>query len=169
MKLWGGRFESGPSEVFERFSGSLDFDRKLVFADVEGSRAFAKALARAGIVNAAECERLLQAFEEIGREAREKNYFDGATDEDVHTFVIRKLGEKVGSLAGKIHTGRSRNEQVSLDIRLYLRAAIDTLLGDITSLLQSLLSLAKKHPNTVIPGYTHLRRAQAVLWPHYLL
>jgi argininosuccinate lyase len=169
MKLWGGRFESGPSEIFERFSGSLDFDRKLVFADVEGSRAFAKALARAGIVNAAECERLLQAFEEIGGEAREKNYFDGATDEDVHTFVIRKLGEKVGSLAGKIHTGRSRNEQVSLDIRLYLRTAADALLGGLAELMRVLLSLAQKYPNAVIPGYTHLRRAQAVLWPHYLL
>ncbi|HMJ61782.1 MAG TPA: argininosuccinate lyase [Bryobacteraceae bacterium] len=169
MKLWGGRFETGPSEVFEQFSGSLDFDRKLVFADVEGSRAFAKALARAGIVSAAECERLLHAFEEIGREAREKNYFDGATDEDVHTFVIRKLGEKVGALAGKIHTGRSRNEQVSLDTRLYLRTAADALLGGLAELMGALLSLAGKYPDAVIPGYTHLRRAQAVLWPHYLL
>jgi len=169
MKLWGGRFETGPSEVFEQFSGSLDFDRKLVFADVEGSRAFAKALARAGIVNATECERLLHAFEEIGREAREKNYFDGATDEDVHTFVIRKLGEKVGALAGKIHTGRSRNEQVSLDTRLYLRTAADALLGGLAELMGALLSLAGKYPDAVIPGYTHLRRAQAVLWPHYLL
>jgi argininosuccinate lyase len=169
MKLWGGRFETGPSEVFERFSGSLDFDRKLVFADVEGSRAFAKALERAGIVNAAECEQLLRAFEEIGREAREKNYFDGATDEDVHTFVIRKLGEKVGALAGKIHTGRSRNEQVSLDTRLYLRTAADALLGALAEWMRALLSLAEKYPDAVIPGYTHLRRAQAVLWPHYLL
>jgi argininosuccinate lyase len=169
MKLWGGRFESGPSEVFERFSGSLDFDRKLVFADAEGSRAFAKALARAGIVSAAECECLLQAFEEIGREAQEKNYFDGATDEDVHTFVIRKLGEKVGPLAGKIHTGRSRNEQVSLDTRLYLRTAADALLDGLAGLMRALLSLAQKYPDAVIPGYTHLRRAQAVLWPHYLL
>jgi argininosuccinate lyase len=169
MKLWGGRFETGPSEVFEQFSGSLDFDRKLIFADVEGSRAFAKALARAGIVNAGECERLLQAFEEIGNEAREKNYFDGATDEDVHTFVIRKLGEKVGALAGKIHTGRSRNEQVSLDTRLYLRTAADALLGGLAEWMRALLSLAGKYPDAVIPGYTHLRRAQAVLWPHYLL
>src|SRR5882757_9219546 len=169
MKLWGGRFETGPSEVFEQFSGSLDFDRKLIFADVEGSRAFAKALARAGIVNAAECERLLQAFEEIGREAREKNYFDGATDEDVHTFVIRKLEEKVGALAGKIHTGRSRNEQVSLDTRLYLRSAAETTLEQLAELMGALLVLAQKYPAAVIPGYTHLRRAQAVLWPHYML
>jgi argininosuccinate lyase len=169
MKLWGGRFESGPSEVFERFSGSLDFDRRLVFADIEGSRAFANALARAGIVTTTERDRLIQAFEEIGREAREVSYFEGATDEDVHTFVIRKLGEKVGHLAGKIHTGRSRNEQVSLDTRLYLRTAADTLLIGLLELMGALLELAEKYPAAVIPGYTHLRRAQAVLWPHYLL
>jgi argininosuccinate lyase len=169
MKLWGGRFESGPSEVFERFSGSLDFDRKLVFADIEGSRAFANALARAGIVTTAERDRLLQAFEEIGREAREANYFEGASDEDIHTLVIRKLEEKVGPLAGKIHTGRSRNEQVSLDTRLYLRTAADTLLIGLSGLMGALLELAEKYPAAVIPGYTHLRRAQAVLWPHYLL
>jgi argininosuccinate lyase len=169
MKLWGGRFESGPSEIFERFSGSLHFDRKLVFADIEGSQAFARALAQAGIVTDAECRQLVEAFDEIAREARKPHYFDGASDEDVHTFVIRKLGEKVGALSAKIHTGRSRNEQVSLDTRLYLRAAADTLLRQTADLAESLLALARKYGDAVIPGYTHLRRAQAVLWPHYLL
>lgn len=169
MKLWGGRFETGPSKVFEEFSGSLDFDRKLVFADVEGSQAFARALARQGILTNGECQELVAAFEEIRHEAENPHYFDGATDEDVHTFVIRKLGEKVGPLAGKIHTGRSRNEQVSLDIRLYLRAAIGNLLGEVRDLMSVLLDLAERYRYAVIPGYTHLRRAQAVLWPHYLL
>lgn len=169
MKLWGGRFESGPSEVFEQFSGSLHFDRKLIFADVEGSQAFAKALRAQGILTEEECQRLLSAFAEIGREARDSGYFHEANDEDVHTFVIRKLGEKVGALSAKIHTGRSRNEQVSLDIRLYLRAAVDMLLPELAGLMEALLTLAKKYPDAVVPGYTHLRRAQAVLWPHYLL
>jgi argininosuccinate lyase len=169
MKLWGGRFETGPSEVFEQFSGSLHFDRKLVFADVEGSQAFARALARQNILSADECGRLIAAFEEIGREANDPKYFEGADDEDVHTFVIRKLTEKVGALSAKIHTGRSRNEQVSLDIRLYLRSSCDVLLRELTGLLGQLLALAGKYPDAVIPGYTHLRRAQAVLWPHYLL
>ena len=137
MKLWGGRFETGASEVFEAFSGSLDFDRKLISADVQGSQAFARALAHVGILTREECARLVEAFYEIGLEAKDPHYFDGAEDEDVHTFVIRKLGEKVGSLAGKIHTGRSRNEQVSLDLRLYLRAAIDTLLSDAAALMTS--------------------------------
>jgi argininosuccinate lyase len=169
MKLWGGRFETGPSEVFEQFSGSLHFDGKLIHADVEGSQAFARALERAGILNPEECASLVKAFAEIGAEAQDPKYLDGATDEDIHTFVIRKLGEKVGALAGKIHTGRSRNEQVSLDTRLYLRASADALLTLLAGLMGGLLDLADQYPDAVIPGYTHLRRAQAVLWPHYLL
>jgi len=169
MKLWGGRFEAGPSQVFEDFSGSLHFDRKLIFADVKGSQAFARALGRQGILTDGEVRQLTEAFAEIGEEAADPKYFEGATDEDVHTFVIRKLGEKVGALAGKIHTGRSRNEQVSLDVRLYLRSSAETLLRQLSELMGELLVLARKYPQVVIPGYTHLRRAQAVLWPHYLL
>jgi argininosuccinate lyase len=169
MKLWGGRFETGPSQVFEDFSGSLHFDGKLIHADVEGSQAFARALQRAGILTTEECAKLVAAFAEIGEEANNPSYLQGANDEDIHTFVIRKLGEKVGALSGKIHTGRSRNEQVSLDTRLYLRASADTLLALLADLLAGLLDLANKYPDAVIPGYTHLRRAQAVLWPHYLL
>lgn len=169
MKLWGGRFETGPSEVFEQFSGSLHFDRKLIAADVEGSQAFARALTKIGILTTDECQKLVDAFATIGKEAQEPKYFDGADDEDVHTFVIRKLKEKAGALADKIHTGRSRNEQVSLDTRLYLRTSATTILKQLTDLLGELLTLAKKYPDAVIPGYTHLRRAQAVLWPHYLL
>jgi len=169
MKLWGGRFETGPSEVFEQFSGSLHFDGRLIFADVQGSQAFARALARAGILSSDESDRLALAFEEIGTEALDPKYLEGAKDEDVHTFVIRKLQEKTGALAGKIHTGRSRNEQVSVDTRLYLRAAAETLLTQLANLMGALLDLAANYPQAVIPGYTHLRRAQAVLWPHYLL
>jgi len=169
MKLWGGRFESGPSEVFERFSNSLHFDRRLIFADIRGSQAFARALTKQGILTENECARLIEAFDQIARDARNPQYFHGATDEDVHTFVIRKLGELVGPLAEKIHTGRSRNEQVSLDIRLYLRECVDTLLRLLAGFMGELLALAHKYPQAIIPGYTHLRRAQAVLWPHYLL
>ena len=169
MKLWGGRFETGPSEVFEQFSGSLHFDSKLIFADVQGSQAFARALERAGILSAQECDQIVAAFDAIAHEALNPDYLRGASDEDVHTFVIRQLGSKVGALAGKIHTGRSRNEQVSLDVRLYLRASAETILEQLTQLMSALLALAEKYPQAVIPGYTHLRRAQAVLWPHYLL
>jgi argininosuccinate lyase len=169
MKLWGGRFERGPSEIFERFSGSLDFDRRLIAADLAGSQAFARALERVGILDSQECARLVEAFDAIAVESREPEFFAGATDEDVHTFVIRKLQERVGALAGKIHTGRSRNEQVSLDTRLWLRGEIDAVQARLVRLMQALLDFADRYPDAVVPGYTHLRRAQAVLWPHYLL
>jgi argininosuccinate lyase len=169
MKLWGGRFETGPSEVFERFSGSLDFDRRLIDADIRGSQAFARALERVGILTAEERARIVAAFGQIRAEAAQPAFYDGATDEDVHTLVIRKLKEKAGVIADKIHTGRSRNEQVSLDTRLWLREECDRARGLLAGLLRALLDLAGRYPDAVIPGYTHLRRAQAVLWPHYLL
>src|SRR3989441_6778807 len=169
MKLWGGRFEAGPSEVFERFSGSLHFDRRLIDADIRGSQAFARALERLGILTADERARIVEAFEAMRAEAAAAEFFAGAIDEDVHTLVIRKLKERVGGLADKIHTGRSRNEQVSLDVRLWLRDECDRVRALIAALMESLLDLAERYPHAVIPGYTHLRRAQAVLWPHYLL
>jgi argininosuccinate lyase len=169
MKLWGGRFASGPSEVFERFSGSLHFDKKLLDADCRGSQAFARALERAGILTADEREKLVAAFEQIRTDARDPKFLEGAADEDVHTFVIRKLKDHVGGLADKIHTGRSRNEQVSLDVRLWLREQIDADLELLVNLMTALTGIARKYPHAIIPGYTHLRRAQAVPWTHYLL
>jgi argininosuccinate lyase len=169
MKLWGGRFESGPSEVFERFSGSLDFDRRLIDADIRGSQAFARALERAGILSAEERASIVEAFEEIRAESLAPVFYAGATDEDVHTLVIRKLKERAGKVADKIHTGRSRNEQVSLDTRLWLREECDRVRALLSGLMRVLLDLAGRYPDAVIPGYTHMRRAQAVLWPHYLL
>ncbi|HWE51933.1 MAG TPA: argininosuccinate lyase [Bryobacteraceae bacterium] len=169
MKLWGGRFESGPSEVFERFSNSLHFDRRLLDADVRGSQAFARSLARAGVLTADECACITGAFESIREDAKKAGFFDGANDEDVHSFVIAKLKDRVGSLAGKIHTGRSRNEQVSLDTRLWLRDECDRARELLQGLMGELLDLAAKYPDAIVPGYTHMRRAQAVLWPHYLL
>jgi argininosuccinate lyase len=169
VKLWGGRFETGPSEVFERFSGSLHFDKRLIDADIRGSQAFARALERVGILIAEERRELVGAFETMRAEAREPAFYDGADDEDVHTLVIRKLKLKVEGLADKIHTGRSRNEQVSLDIRLWLRDQIDVTRELLGGLMSALLMLARRYPDAVIPGYTHMRRAQAVLWPHYLL
>ena len=146
MKLWGGRFEEGPSEVFERFSGSLDFDRRLIHADIQGSQAFARALESVGILTAVERAQLVDAFDEMGRAANAPEFYTGATDEDVHTLVIRKLKEKTGGLADKIHTGRSRNEQVSLDTRIWLRDECDRTRDLLKHLLHTLLDLARKYP-----------------------
>ena len=169
MKLWGGRFERGPSEVFERFSNSLAFDRRLFGADIRGSQAFARALERVGILTAEERAAIVEAFDLIREESRQRAFFEGATDEDVHTLVIRKLKERAGAVADKIHTGRSRNEQVSLDTRLWLRERIDQTRSLLVELMGGLVALARRYPEAVLPGFTHMRRAQAVLWPHYLL
>ena len=132
MKLWGGRFEQGADgmfqrDVFERFSGSLHFDRRLIHADIRGSQAFARALERIGILTVEESSALVDALDALDREAQAPGFFSQAEDEDVHTLVIRKLHERVGALADKIHTGRSRNDQVSLDVRLWLREEIDAI------------------------------------------
>ncbi len=169
MKLWGGRFATGPSEIFERFSESLSFDKRLVDVDCRGSQAFARALEQVGVLDGAERAAIVDAFEHIRSEAKSPGFFEGATDEDVHTLVIRKLHERVGALADKIHTGRSRNEQVSLDIRLWLREEIDVIAHRLLGVQDALLGVARAYPKAVIPGYTHTRRAQAVLWPHYIL
>jgi argininosuccinate lyase len=169
MKLWGGRFEAGPSEAFQRFSWSLHFDKRFLDADIRGSQTFARELARVGVVTTAERDQLIAAFDQIRQDALGPDFFEGADDEDVHTVVIRKLKEKAGALADKIHTGRSRNEQVSLDARLWLRDEIDRSVTLLTGLLDSLVHIAQRYPDAVIPGYTHTRRAQAVLWPHYIL
>ena len=137
MKLWGGRFETGPSEVFERFGCSLHFDKKLIRADIQGSQAFARALERVGILTADERAALVAAFDSLLVESESAAFYEGATDEDVHTLVIRKLKDKVAALADKIHTGRSRNEQVSLDVRLWLRGEIDVALEGVRGFLES--------------------------------
>ncbi|MBI2685414.1 MAG: argininosuccinate lyase [Acidobacteria bacterium] len=169
LQLWGGRFQSGPSATFEAFSGSLHFDKRLVDCDIRGSQAFARALERVGILTGDEREKLVTSFDQMRLEAKEAAFYEGAADEDVHTLVIRKLKEKTAGLADKIHTGRSRNEQVSLDTRLWLRETIDETRTLLREFLRELLALAKRHAESVIPGYTHMRRAQPVLWAHYCL
>jgi argininosuccinate lyase len=169
MQLWGGRFEHGPSKVFERFSNSLAFDRRLIDADIRGSQAFARALERVGILSAQERTAIVEAFDRIREESRRPGFFEEATDEDIHTLVIRKLKEKAGAVADKIHTGRSRNEQVSLDTRLWLRETTDQIRSLLVELMAALVGLARGYPDALLPGLTHTRLAQAVLWPHYLL
>ncbi len=171
MKLWGGRFSEGSSEAFERFSGSLHFDKELFDADIAGSQAWSRALQRVGIFNEDEGTILRVALEELLEDARnDPGYFE-VNDEDVHTLVLRKLGEKRGmsELAQRLHTGRSRNEQVSTDLRLWIRREIRGNITQIYELLDALLTQAEQNTKLVMPGYTHLRRAQPVLWGHYLL
>ena len=171
-KLWGGRFEKGPGERLENFSRSLQFDYRLALADIRGTKAYAGELQRAGILTRAENARAGQALDALARAAKAAgpDFFAGASEEDIHTFVLSKLRERIGMLADKLHTGRSRNEQVALDFRLWLMEdAIGPAQQALRELMAALVAQAERHPAVVLPGYTHLRRAQPVLWPHYLL
>jgi argininosuccinate lyase len=169
MKLWGGRFAAETSQAFEKFSGSLHFDRRLADADIRGSQAYARALERVGVLTADEREQIVAAFEGMRGDARSPAFFEGADDEDVHTLIIRKLKERAGALADKIHTGRSRNDQVSLDVRLWLRDEIDGARALLRELLAAMIKMAGENHDAIVCGYTHTRRAQPVLWAHYLL
>jgi argininosuccinate lyase len=170
MKLWGGRFTGEADAEFAQFNGSFSFDKRLIEADIEGSFAQAEALVKAGILTADEAGQISEALQEILRRSREeKDYLNSRDSEDVHSFVEAELVALIGDAGFKLHTGRSRNDQVATDLRLFLRGEIDNTLRFISDMQEALLSLAEANFDCIIPGYTHLQRAQPVLLPHYLL
>lgn len=169
--LWGGRFAKPASQALEALSFSLHFDYRLAHADVMGTLAYAGALQRAGILSKAEYGKAARALKKLATEveARGADYFAGRREEDVHTYVLSRLREQIGTLADKLHTGRSRNEQVALDFRIWTKQAIRAQQAALKGLLEALLTAARAHQSVIIPGYTHLRRAQPVLFSHTLL
>jgi argininosuccinate lyase len=170
MKLWGGRFKGEADAEFARFNASFAFDRRLIEADIEGSLAHAEALAAASILTEAEARRIAWALNEILRRAREdKGYLDSREAEDVHSFVEAELVAALGDPGYKLHTGRSRNDQVATDLRLFLRGEIDETRESIRDVQRALIELAEANRDCAIPGYTHLQRAQPILFAHYLL
>ncbi|GJQ29799.1 MAG: argininosuccinate lyase [Phycisphaerae bacterium] len=181
MALWGGRFESGPDAFFRALNDSLRFDYRLAKHDIAGSTAWARAIARAGVLSAEELTRLEKALGELaGLVEREPEAPLGAVlghgsesratqDEDIHSWVERQLIIRVGDLGKKLHTGRSRNDQVATDLRLWTREAIDDRLAELLACRRSLVALAEREIGTVLPGYTHLQRAQPVLLAHWCL
>ncbi len=169
-KLWGGRFVSEEDPFFAEFNDSLFFDRELLEADIEGSLAYARALERAGVFTRKErlaVERGLRLIRQESRQDPQAIARSGA--EDVHSYVEEALGGKVGSLALKLHTGRSRNDQVATDLRLYLRQKEKNIESRIHQLLETIANAAQRHFQVIAPGYTHLQRAQPVLFAHHLL
>ncbi len=171
MGMWGGRFAGQTDSLMRRFGDSLPFDRRLALADIRGSEAYARALARAGLLTAQECDLLLSGLarlrEEFGPAAPSGEA--APADEDIHSLVERRLGELVGPVAGKLHTGRSRNDQVATDLRLYLLAEIPSLRQALAGVQAALLEQADAHPETIVPGYTHLQQAQPILLAHWFL
>jgi argininosuccinate lyase len=169
VTLWSGRFDSTPDPAAFDFGVSFGFDRALFEDDVAGSLAWAEALGRAGVLAPDDVAAILGGLNAILEEGRRNPAFVNGPDEDVHSFVERQLVERIGDAGRRLHTGRSRNEQVSLDLRLYLRRRIPLLTGRLADVVSACADLAERAGDALMPSYTHLRRAQPVLVAHFFL
>lgn len=167
--LWGGRFRGELDPVMARMNRSVDFDRRLWRADIRGSQAYARALGRAEVLTQSEVEALVAGLEAVYAEFESGEFRFLESDEDIHTAVERRLKERIGDVAGKLHTGRSRNDQVATDMRLFLLDAIGELGEALGALEEALLDRAGETAAVIMPGYTHLQRAQPVTFGHWLM
>ncbi|EDY87200.1 argininosuccinate lyase [gamma proteobacterium HTCC5015] len=168
-KPWGGRF-SEPTDAFvEAFTASIQFDQRLYRHDIAGSRAHARMLGHVGVLDSAEVDAILNGLDEIEADIERGGVEWSISLEDVHMNIEARLTDKIGIAGKKLHTGRSRNDQVATDIRLYLRDEIDAILVEVERLLRGLLELAEKNADTIMPGFTHLQVAQPVTFGHHLM
>lgn len=168
-KPWGGRFSEGTDPLVEDFTSSVHFDSRLYKYDIEGSIAHAEMLSRQGLITKAEAKRIVRALKEIEEEIEKGKFVPSKEFEDIHMNIEARLIQKIGNAGKKLHTARSRNDQVSLDIKLYLRSECRKILKKISLLQDEILNLAQEHINTIMPGYTHMQRAMPVLLSQHLL
>ena len=167
--MWGGRFRASPAGAFERLNASIPFDVRLAPYDIRGSIAHARMLGTCGIVSERESAELVRGLEAVLEEVEAGAFAPYVSDEDVHTAVERRLREVVGDVALKLHTGRSRNDQVALDVRLFVRDAAEEIREAVLAAMRALVEVAERERDLILPGYTHLQRAQPLLLSHHLL
>jgi argininosuccinate lyase len=168
-KLWGGRFADGTADSVEAFTASIDVDSRLYRHDIAGSIAHAKMLARQRIIPARDAQKIVRGLKSIEREIDRGKFVFSSADEDIHMNIERRLSEKIGAAGRKLHTARSRNDQVALDMRLFLREEVALIIETLQMLQQELTGAARKNLDVIMPGYTHLQRAQPVRFAHHLL
>jgi argininosuccinate lyase len=168
-KPWQGRFSEATDAFVEAFTASVSFDRRLYKQDIAGSKAHARMLAKVGVLTEAENQQIQQGLSEIEADIEQGRFEWSVSLEDVHMNIEARLTGKIGAVGKKLHTGRSRNDQVATDIRLYLREGIDTALGELHRLQSGLVDLAAQHIDTIMPGFTHLQVAQPVSFAHHLM
>uniref|UniRef100_A0A8C7V6L9 Argininosuccinate lyase n=1 Tax=Oncorhynchus mykiss TaxID=8022 RepID=A0A8C7V6L9_ONCMY len=168
-KLWGGRFVGDTDPIMEKFNASIAYDKRMWDADIRGSKAYAKALEKAKLVTAEEKDNILHGMDQIHDEWAKGVFEVKPGDEDIHTANERRLKELIGEPAGKLHTGRSRNDQVVTDMRLWLRDAISILKGNALQLITTMVERAAVEIDVLFPGYTHMQRAQPIRWSHWIL
>jgi argininosuccinate lyase len=170
MILWGGRFSGRRDPRFEAFSESFSLDQRFILYDLRVNLAYVEELGRVGVLKPSEARRLRRGLAAIRRHViRNPGWAGGQSSEDVHTWVEAQLGRRIGAVAGKLRTGRSRNDLVATEARLYAKDVIDDLEQALAAMLEALLSQARRHPRVVMPGYTHLQPAQPILFAHYAL
>lgn len=168
-KLWGGRFEQSADALMAQFNDSIGFDHRLWEADILGSQAYAEALCAASVLSADEAQQITQGLELVRGEWAGGSFVLRPEDEDIHTAVERRLHELIGPVAGKLHTGRSRNDQVATDLRLFLRQAMTNLEEHVTAMQSAILVVAEQNIDLILPGYTHMQPAQPIRFSHWLL
>ena len=168
MKLWGGRFTKETNQLVHNFNASLSFDQKFYHQDIEGSIAHVKMLAKQGILTTEDRDAIIEGLEGIRRDLESGALTFTAEHEDIHSFVEAVLTERIGEAGKRLHTGRSRNDQVALDMKLYTRDEIDELDGLVKSLLEELLKLMEENLDTYMPGFTHLQKAQPITLAHHM-
>ncbi len=166
--LWGGRFEKETAQAVYDFNASIRFDKRLLQEDIEGSIVHVRMLGKQGILTAEEAEQIEEALVQIAEDVKDGHLTVSESFEDVHSFVEATLIERIGDTGKKLHTGRSRNDQVALDMRLYTRKQVDETATALYELLQTLLSLMEEHKETIMPGFTHLQKAQPTTLAHHL-
>ncbi|KAG7321439.1 hypothetical protein KOW79_015854 [Hemibagrus wyckioides] len=168
-KLWGGRFVGNTDPIMEKFNASISYDQRMWDADIKGSKAYVKALHKAKLVTQEEMVQIRDGLDWVWGEWSSGTFQIKPGDEDIHTANERRLKELIGEAAGKLHTGRSRNDQVVTDMRLWLRDAITTLKGNTVQLITTMVERAAAEINILFPGYTHMQRAQPIRWSHWIL
>ncbi len=168
-KLWQGRFSGKTAPIVEAFTSSIQVDRRLYTYDIQGSIAHCQTLAKAAVITNAEAEVLIEGLEKIRGEIDSGQFQFDDRLEDIHMHIETRLGEIVGPLAQKLHTARSRNDQVALDVRMYLRDATSRIIRQLRALQKVIVALGKRNLDAILPGYTHLQRAQPILLPHHLM
>lgn len=167
--MWSGRFTQPTNELVEAYTASIPFDRRLVKEDIQGSLAHVRMLGRIGVLTADEVKTIVDGLETVQQKIENGEVTFSVADEDIHMSVEKWLTETIGPLGGKLHTGRSRNDQVALDLHLYVRKVTVQVVEWLAQLIQSLLDQAEAHVDTILPGYTHLQRAQPIRFAHHLL
>ncbi|WP_269920118.1 argininosuccinate lyase [Caldifermentibacillus hisashii] len=168
-KLWGGRFTKETNQLVEKFTASIEFDQKLALEDIEGSLAHVEMLGSCGIIPAKDVEQIKKGLTSIREKVLNHEVSFSVEDEDIHMNIERMLIEEIGPVGGKLHTGRSRNDQVATDMHLYLRNQTKEIIELIRFVQEAIISQAKQHVETILPGYTHLQRAQPISFSHHLL